>query len=225
MPDGDRVHEGLALIYQKPYMQICDGQYGSDVLANDLVLAVYKNVRKDGDKLLPVIQQTAEQCVRIQSIQLFEAIDWQQEIDHVEERKRSMYVDRRMRNLAEDACKEQLQELRIGISSSNFCVSLLAKYMWNVCRANFWERIPLTPSQYQGVSSEYIYERLEEMRPAIHSRILQYAEQIQRHGTFHIPRQPPRHFGDSGDVTIDTNVFTIGVEEARSVRTGLHIHV
>ena len=210
MPDGDRVHEGLAWIYQKPYMQICDGQFGSDVLANDLVLALWKDVRKAGDKLLPFIQQTAEQCDRIQRSQLFETIDWQQEIDRVEERKRHMYVDRRMRNLAEDACKEQLQELRMGISSSNFYVSLLAKYMWNVCRANFWERIPLTPSQYQRVRPEYIYERLEEMRPSINSRILQYAEQIERHGTFHIPRQPPRHFGEVGNVTIDTNVFTIG---------------
>jgi hypothetical protein len=225
MPDGDRVHEGLAWIYQKPYMQICDGQFGSEVLANDLVLALWKDVRKNGDKLLPFIQQTAEQCSRIQSNRLFEAIDWQQEIDRVEELKRRMYVDRRMRNLAEDACKEQLRELRLGISSSKFYVNLLAKYMWNVCHANFWERIPLTPSQYQGVSPEYIYERLEEMRPFIHSRILQYAEQIEHHGTFHIPRQPPRHFGDTGDVTIDTNVFTIGTKEARGVPAGLHIHV
>jgi hypothetical protein len=225
MPDGDRVHEGLAWIYQKPYMQICDGQFGSVVLANDLVSALWKDVRKDGDKLLPFIQQTAEQCDRIHSSQLFEDIDWQRETDRVEELKRRMYVDRRMRNLAEDACKEQIQELRMGMSSSNFYVSLLAKYMWNVCRANFWEKIPLTPSQYQNVSPEYVYERLEEMRPSINSRILQYAEQIERHGTFHIPRQPPRHLGETGDVTIDTNVFTIGVEEARSARTGLHVHV
>ena len=217
MPDGDRVHEGLAWIYQKPYMQICDGQFGSEVLANDLVLAVFKDVRKDGDKLLPFLQKTAEQCTRIQRNWLFEAIDWQQEIHYVEELKRRMDVNRRMRNLAEEACKEQLQELRVGISSSNFYVSLLAKYMWNVCRANFWERIPLTPSQYRGISPDYIYERLEGMRPAINSRILQYAEQIVHHGTFDIPRQPPRHLGEAGKVTIETNVFTIGVEEARSV--------
>ena len=225
MPDGDRVHEGLAWIYQKPYMQICDGQFGNEVLANDLVLAVYKDVRKDGDKLIPFFQQTAEQCYRIQSSRLFEAIDWKQEIARVEKLKRRIDMNRRMRNLAEDACKEQLQELHIGISSSDFYVSLLTKYMWNVCRANFWERIPLTPSQYQGVSQEYIYERLEEMRPSINSRILQYAEQIERHGTFHIPQQPPRHFSKAGKVTIDTNVFTIGVEEARSVRAELHLHV
>ena len=226
MPDGDRVHKGLPWIYQKPYIQICDEQFGNEVLANDLVLAVYKDVRKDGDKLIPFFQQTAEQCDRIQSSRLFEAIDWPQEIARVEELKRRMDVNRRMRNLAEDACREQLQELlRMGIPSSNFYVSLLEKYMWNVCRANFWERIPLTPSQYQGVSLESIYERLEEMRPAISSRILQYAEQIERHGTFHIPRQPPRHLGEAGNVTINSNVFTIGVEEARSVRAELHVHV
>ena len=211
MPDGDVVHEGLARIYQKPYMQICDGQFGSRVLADELILAVWKDVRKDGDKLLPLFQQTAEQCDRIQSSRLFQDIDWQQEIEHVEERKRRIYVDRRVRNLAENACKEQIRELRIGIPSSNFYVGILVKFMWNVCRANFWERMPLTPSQYQGVSLEYVYERLEEMHPFINSRIFQYAEQIDRHGTFHILRQPPRHSGDNGNITIDTDVFTIGV--------------
>jgi hypothetical protein len=211
MPDGDRVHEGLAWIYQKPYMQICDGQFGNEVLAYDLVLAVYKDVRKDGDKLLSFLQQTAEQCDRIQNSLLFEDIDWQEEIDRVEVLKRRMDVNRRMRNLAEDACKEQLQELRYGISSSDLFVSLLSKYMWNVCRANFWEKIPLTPSQYQGVSPDYISERLEEMRPSINLRILQYAEQIERHGTFRIPQQPPRHYSETENLTIDTNVFTIGI--------------
>jgi hypothetical protein len=27
MPDGDKVHAHLALIYQKAYMQICEGHY------------------------------------------------------------------------------------------------------------------------------------------------------------------------------------------------------
>jgi len=225
MPDGDRVHDGLARIYQKSYMQICDGQFGSEVLANELVLAVWKDVQKDGDGLLPFFQQTAEQCEEIQSNRLFEDIDWQQEIDRVEERKRRMYLDRRLRNLAEEACKEQLRELRTGISSSNFYVDILVKFMWNVCRANFWERIPLTASPYQGASPEYVYERLEEMRPSINARILQYVDQIERHATFRIPRQPPRHAESTGDITIETDVFTIGVEEARSARAGLHLHV
>src|SRR6266699_3188689 len=105
MPDGDRVHEGLALIYQKPYMQICDGQFGGKVLADELVLAVWKDVRKDGDKLIPFFQQVAEQCDRVQNSRMFEDINWQQEIDHIEELSRRIFMNRRMRTLAEDACK------------------------------------------------------------------------------------------------------------------------
>lgn len=211
MPDGDVVHEGLARIYQKPYMQICDGQFGSKVLADELVLAIWKDVRKDGDNLIPLFQQVAERCDRVQNSRLFEDINWQQEIDHIEELSRRIFVNRRVRTLAEDACKEQVRELRFGIPSSNFYVGILTKYMWNVCRANFWGCIPLTPSQYRGVSLEYVYERLEEMRPFIDLRIFQYAEQIYRHSTFRIPRQPPRHSDVNGDITINTDVFTIGV--------------
>ena len=215
MPDGDLVHEGLTRVYQKPYIQICDGQFGDEDIAKELGDAVWKDVRKSCDGLLPFFQEVAARCEWIQGNLMFENIDWQQEIDHIEEQKRRIYMDRRLRTLAEDACKEQINELQHGMSSStHFYTDILAKFMWNVCRANFQEKIPATASHYNGVSLEYIYERLETMRPCITLRISQYAEAIQRHGTFHISKQPAWSAGNSEAITIDTDVFSIGRQEA-----------
>jgi len=84
MPDGDKVHEGLAWKYQKAYKQICDGQFGGRELANEVVAAVWKDVQKVGDKLIPLFQQVAEQCKHIQDRCLFEEIDWQKESGNIE---------------------------------------------------------------------------------------------------------------------------------------------
>lgn len=211
--DGDLIHEGLTRVYQKPYVQICDGQFGDEDIARELGDAVWKDVQKRSDSLLLFFQEVAMQCERIKNSLLFEDIDWQQEITLVEEQKRRIYLDKRLRNLAEDACTEQINELRNGIASANFYNDILAKFMWNAYRSNFHERIPLTTAHHQGASTEYLYERLETMRPFIQSRIQQYVDLIQRHGTFHIPRQPAWSVSKDETITVDTDVFSIGRQE------------
>jgi hypothetical protein len=211
MPDGDLVHEGLARVYQKPYMQICDGQFGDEKIAKELGDAIWKDIRNSSDTLLSFFQEVAARCKWIQENLMFETIDWQQESDQIGEQKRHVYMDVRLRNLAESACKDQINELQHGMSPSQaFYTDILTKYMWNVCRANFQERIPLTETHHNGASTEDIYERLETMRPFLHLRISQYAEEIQRYGTFHIPKQPAWSVGNSEAITMDTDVFSIG---------------
>jgi hypothetical protein len=211
MPDGDKVHTGLALIYQKSYKQICDGQFGGRELADEVISAVWKNIQKDGDKFIPLFQQIAEQCKQIQDRLLFEEIDWQQEIEYIDELSRPSYASKRAKSLAVEACKEQVRELRYGATASNYHIEILNKYMWNVYKANFTGRLPLTPSYYQGVSLEYVNNRLETMRPFVEVKILQYAEQIYHDGTVLLRRRPPRLAGKNEGITKDTDVFTIGV--------------
>lgn len=212
MPDGDmNVHDGLARVYQKPYMQICEGQFGDEDIAKELGDAVWKNIQKSSDQLFPFFQEVAARCKWIQENLMFETIDWQQESDQIEEQKRDVYMDRRLRDLAARACQEQIYELQHGLSSSqSFYANILATYMWNVYQANFHERLPLTENHYNGASQEYLYERLETMRPWINTRISQYVESIQRHGTFRIPRQPSWSVGNKEVIDADTDVFSIG---------------
>lgn len=211
MPDGDLVHKGLTRVYQEPYIQICEEQFGDEDIAQNLGDAVWKDIKSSSDQLLSFFQEVAARCKWIQENLMFETIDWQQESDQIEEQKRNVYMDVRLRSLAESACKEQINELQYGMpSSQTFYTDILTKYMWNVCRANFQERIPLTETHHNGAGLEYIYERLETMRPFLHLRFSQYAELIQRHGTFRIPKQPAWSAGNSEAITIDTDVFSIG---------------
>lgn len=211
MPDGDKVHEGLAWKYQKAYKQICDGQFGGRELASEVVAAVWKDVQKVGDKLIPLFQQVAEQCKHIQDRRLFEEIDWQKESGNIEELSQPIYASQRAKSLAVEACKEQVQELRYGATASNYLIEILTKYVWNVYKANFAERVPLAPSHHQGVNVEFIYERLEVMEPYVRERLRQFAEQIYRCDTFYLPRQPRQRSGAKPNYNIDTDVSTIGV--------------
>lgn len=210
MPDGDIVHEGLTGVYQKPYMQICEEQFGDEDIARELGDAVWKDARKSSDRLLPFFQEIAARCEWIRENLWFGNIDWQQELNHIEEQKRHIYLDKRWRNLAERACREQISELRNGTFPSNFYTDILDKFMWNTYRANFQERVPLTVAHYKGASPEYLYERLEMMRPFIRDRIRQYVDLIQQHGTFRIPKQPAWRASTSETITIDTDIFSIG---------------
>lgn len=211
MPDGDIVHDRLELLYQRPYKQMCEGQFGNGELAKGLVLSVWKEIRKEGDKLFPLFQETAQQCCRIQDKLLFEDIGWQQQFESIEELSRHISASKRMKTLAVNACKEQVRELSNGISSPNYRISILRKYMWNVCKASFIERLPLAPAFYKEVSLGYIMERLEMMRPFMDSRIYQYAELIDRYGTVRIPRQPPWYRNGGEVITEDTDISSIGL--------------
>lgn len=208
MPDGDRVHKGLTWKYQNPYKKVCDGQYGGEQLAYDVVSAVWKDIQQGGDKLLLLCQHVSEQCQHILSRSKAELIDWQHEHAQVDEIAQPIYTDRRLKALAIEACKEQLQDLRYGANPSNCYVEILRKYSWNVYIAQFEERVPLTPKHYQNVSREFVRGRLELMRPDVQERLLQYIKQTFREGTVHLARTPRQRIKQK--YTIDTDVFTVG---------------
>lgn len=213
MPDGDKVHEGLAWKYQKFYKQICDGQFGGSELARDLVPAVWKDIQNDGDRLLLFMQKAGEQCYWIQDRRKFgNEIDWGKEFTHIDELVQPVYAKQRSKSLAANACKEEIQALRNGVDPSNCYIEILAKYMWNVYVDKFaapsssWNN----STYYKDVRVEFIHERLAEIRPYVEEQLLQLAEQVYRHGTVYLPRQPRRRSRTKPDYTIDTDLSTVG---------------
>ena len=106
MPDGDIVHKGLAWKYQKAYKQICDGQFGGDGLAREVVPVVWKDIQNGGDKPIQLLAEVAKQCQQILDRQrMFGQIDWQKEFAQIDELAQPIYAERRLKTLAVEACK------------------------------------------------------------------------------------------------------------------------
>jgi hypothetical protein len=82
--------------------------------------------------------------------------------------------------------------------------------MCNVYEAQFAERVPLSPSHYQGVSKEFVAERLEAMWPYVKGQLLKYAEQVYRHGSVRIAGPPRRSSGKKPNYDIDTDISILG---------------
>lgn len=210
MPDGDRVHKGLGWKYQKTYKQVCDGQFGGKELAEEVVPAVWKDIQDGGDVPIQLLREVAAQCQQILDRRVFEQIDWQQEFMHVDDLAQPMYANRRLKTLAVEACKEQLQDLRNGGNPSDCHIELLTKYMWNVYVAQFSEKVPLSPSHYKGVSREFVSERLEVMKPYVKEQLLPYAERVYHQNTVHLTWRPRQHSKGKSNYDIDTDISTVG---------------
>lgn len=77
MPDGDRIHPGLARQYQKVYKQICEGQFSNVSLAHEATEALKRQLQKGGDAPAYLIAQIAARMGQLPLDPLFRSqIDW-----------------------------------------------------------------------------------------------------------------------------------------------------
>jgi len=192
MPDGDEVHEKLACRYQKAYKMLCEGQAGSDIVA-EVVQAVFKDVKQGGDKILEMLQKVAHQVEDILSKKKQgEEVDWRRETARLSLLDRHLDANSRLKALALEACKEVLQAVKYGEQPTNCMKTLLTQYLNTIATANFVERVPLTATPYNKVSQAFVREQLAMVRQPIEERSAQYAEAIYKSGTVHLARQPRR---------------------------------
>ncbi len=205
MPDGDKVHKKLGWRYQKSYKMLCEGQAGGDV-ANELAQAVYKDVKQGGDAIFTMLLEVGTQLEEILSRrQRLEDIDWRKEATSITTLDRYLDANSRLKVLAVEACLEELHALRQGAQPSNCAITLLTGYLDNICDANFMERVSLTPNPDSRVSHMFVRERLEQLRPLVKERLMDYAQAIYKAGTVHLVRQPSQK-NTRTTYTIDTEV-------------------
>lgn len=199
MPDGDKVHEGLAGQDQKVYMKLCEGHCSPEELVEDEMKSVQKKIEIGGDSILQMIQKVAVQLDNIFLLRWCGTIDWRQEITRIDALERSTRAHAYYKKLAYDACREVLESVRQGNQPSNSCTALLTAYYNQIYTAGFEERVPFKKSHYNGVSQEFVAEQLEQMRPFAEARFQSYAESVDRNGTVHLPREPagPRRTNES----------------------------
>jgi hypothetical protein len=183
MPDGDHFHQKLPNRYKSVYKQICAENRAASY--EELAAEVLRGLRHDftryGNKPLEMIRQAVKQMEQLPSGPLFKStIEWGQEsqkLDKITQQLGGGYIS----NLAIEACKMQLQEIRGKGSPQDLLSTTIEKYFQNVYEARFEGRLPLA-EHYNNVSQLYVDKEVAAMRPHILNGLRDFAEQVAKKG-------------------------------------------
>jgi hypothetical protein len=196
MADGDKVHGKLPRRYQKLYKQICEGLYSDAELAHEALRPLKQDLSNYRDEPLTLIQQVASELSQIPAEPLLkQSVDWGEKSRRIERGAQQMDGHPRGMDLAVQACKQQLQELRGGSCPHDFTKDDLArerykKYISAVYEANFAGRVPLA-QHYNGADQATVDARLKGMRTHVEPGIEIFAAQMMRNGSTTLLRRPP----------------------------------
>lgn len=194
MPDGDRVHPGLARQYQKVYKQICEGTFSDASLASEATEALKRELKRGGDAPAHLMDRIADRMDQLPKEPLFRSqIDWpamSREIDHM---VTQAGVQKRMGSHIAEVSKGLLYELRQDGPAPNTHTRLMERTLNNIYRSEFEERVPLA-QHYDGASQASVQARLDEMRPYVQRTLAAFARQASRRSSFqHLRRAPIAH--------------------------------
>lgn len=180
MPDGDKIHSRLSGRYQKPYLQICEGQYGAAELARDVARVLKRDLREYGSRPTECMARIAQELQQLPREPLLQAtIDWSEQSRMIDRLAQQTKGNRRAIELVVQAGKQLLHELRYGRPVGNIDQALHERYVQNIYHANFEARIPLAPPP-NGVPYETVAARLDDMRPHVEREIATLAAQLHR---------------------------------------------
>jgi hypothetical protein len=113
MPDGDIVHVNLPRRYQKPYKQLCEGQYSDVELTRAVLRPLKRDLQEYGDAPLKLIQQVVAEMNQISHEPLLkQSINWTEKNETIDRCAQQIAGHPTAMALAVQACQQQLQELR-----------------------------------------------------------------------------------------------------------------
>jgi hypothetical protein len=191
MPDGDIVHVNLPRRYQKPYKQLCEGQYGDVELTRAVLRPLKRDLQEYGDAPLKLIQQVATELNQIPDEPLLkQSINWAEKSKIIDGWAQRISGPRIAIALAVKACQQQLQELRYSSCAQDLTKEIYRKYVSSVYEANFEGRVPL-PQHYNGVAHAAVDARLQGMRAHVEQGIDSFAAQMLRNSNVSSLRCPP----------------------------------
>lgn len=169
MPDGDKVHDTLSGRWQPIYQRLCEGHFVPDQIARDAVEVLKKEIQRLGDAPFEIVARFAGELQRIPTEPLFvERINWEDQYLHLAQIVQSVEGNKRAKDLAADACKAFIQDLRLDYRCPKDSVAeIRRKYTLKVYSAYFEGRVPQTKEHCNGLSQESVRLKMAEMRPYI----------------------------------------------------------
>lgn len=210
MPDGDKVHPGLPSRYQKPYQQICEGQYSDAELARDVVRAIKEDVKDYGSQVIELADRIALHMQEIPSEPLLKAtIDWSEQSRMIDWLGQQTKGNHRAIDLVVRSGKQLLQELRHDMSVGDLHREMHQRYLTNIYHARFEGRIPLAPST-KSVDYETVASKLADIRPHVDRELNAIAAQLYQHkdlSRLRLSRRPaPKH-----SIDLHTDLSSLGL--------------
>lgn len=208
MPDGDKVHPKLSGRYQKPFQQICEGQYGDAELARDVVRALKKDVKVYGTKPIELADRIAQQLQQIPSEPLLHAtVDWSEPSRMIDRLAQQTKGNQRAIELVVQSGKQLLHGLRYGRSVGDLRQEMHQRYLTNIYHANFEGRIPLA-SATNGVAHETVAAKLADIRPHVDREITALAGQLHRKDVSRLRLR--RRVGQKRSISLDMDLSSLG---------------
>jgi hypothetical protein len=191
MPDGDIVHGKLPGLYQKPYKWICEGKANKNECVGALMGALMRDLKKKGAAPVVLAKRIGEQ--------LKQAIDngsqsWgvlSQQLDQI---ARQAECPHYLKELVLKASKDVLHDFRYGQvrDTSNLSEVIVGRYIQEMYRSRFEQRIPLTSEHHAGVDNAIVMERVEAMRSDVFAGIDKCAKKATEQGDVANLRLPRR---------------------------------
>lgn len=195
MPDGDIVHSRLARLYQKPYQSLCEGKADSHECAGYALKALKRDLMIKGDlpaKLAKCMGESLERTINDAGEN--GSVDWAAlnlEFDRLAQRAKGSHY---LKELTLHAGKSVLRDLRYGreIDADNASEAILERYIDQVYKSGFKERIPLTSEHYAGIDKVTLAGRIEEIQPDINATISTWAKRANADESVANLKLPPR---------------------------------
>lgn len=179
MPDGDIVHTKLSGLYQKPYKVLCEGKRDRDECAWVVKDAMRQDIKKKGAAPVVLAKRMGESLRQgIGDAGENGSVDWAARSLELNRLAQQANCPHRVKEIVLRAGKGVLHELRYGrrVDTSSLSETCVERYMQEVYRSNFEERIPLTSKHHAGVDNATVTERVEALRPDIFAAINTWAK-------------------------------------------------
>ncbi len=180
MPDADIVHKNVPRRYQKLYKEICEDYWDNQDLGHEALRPLQKDIKDYGDGPIELLNEFAARLELIASHPLFASMtDWAGENVYLEELRYRIRGNKRGLDLAVNVCRGKIQQFREGlIIDISVRKDLIANFFMAIYRANFEEKIQLTPQHYLVVDPDFVQSRLTEIRPFVEAGIEELASKV-----------------------------------------------
>lgn len=180
MPDGDKVHQHLAGPYQQLYKQICEGQDGPEKLGRDAMRPVRRSLEHYGDGPIALVKQVMTPIDRLPKEPILRRLALEKARGTIPSIARVAQGSKRGIELATDACRQVIQDACEGKDSNHLLREALSRYVIDIYRADFEERIPLSRAHDRGVDQATIAMRLDLARPYVERNAMILAVQLNK---------------------------------------------
>lgn len=206
MPDRDIVRSGVNRRFRKVYQQTCEGSHDDEYLAHEALGALKSVLRASGNEPIRLIEQVAGQLDQIRPEPLFKhGTDWGEQDRQIDRAAREIGGDPWAKELAKEACKQQLVELQYRESPQSNNDEILSNYVRKVYNAAFAECAPMGQPP-NGLSQSYIEGRLSGMEPHVERGIRSFARQLSKGSDVRKLRRPSRQ--NKFEISLDTDLLS-----------------